>query len=132
MSLITVDLRDRKQLYEQLIDNIKGLILSGELSPDNKLPSVRSLARELGINPNTIQKAYSELERMGVITTLPGRGSIILADINILRGEQEERLVNRFMTMASDAKKSGITKEKYIRSALEAWEKVGGKTDDKN
>lgn len=132
MSLITVDLRDRKQLYEQLIDNIKGLILSGELSPDDKLPSVRSLARELGINPNTIQKAYSELERMGVITTLPGRGSIVLANINILRGEQEERLVNRFMTMASDAKKSGITKEKYISSALEAWEKVGGKMDDKN
>lgn len=132
MSLITVDLRARKQLCEQLIDNIKGLILSGELSPDDKLPSVRNLARELGINPNTIQKAYSELERMGVITTLPGRGSIVLADINILRGEQEERLVNRFMTMASDAKKSGITKEKYLRSALEAWEKVGGKTDDKN
>ena len=57
MSLITVDLRDRKQLYEQLVDNIKNLILIGELKADDKLPSVRSLARELGINPNTIQKA---------------------------------------------------------------------------
>ena len=69
MSLITVDLRDRKQLYEQLVDNIKNLILIGELKADDKLPSVRSLARELGINPNTIQKAYSELERCGVILT---------------------------------------------------------------
>ena len=77
MGLITVDLRDRKQLYEQLIDNVKNLILMGELSPDEKLPSVRSLARELGINPNTIQKAYAELERQGVIITLPGRGSVV-------------------------------------------------------
>jgi len=132
LSLITVDLRDRKQLYEQLIDNIKGLILAGELMPDDKLPSVRNLARELGINPNTIQKAYSELERKGVITTLPGRGSIVLADANILRGELEDRLVNRFFLIVSDAKKSGISKEKYLRSAIEAWEKLGGNTDDKN
>lgn len=132
MSLITVDLRDRKQLYEQLVDNIKALILSGELSPDDKLPSVRSLAKELGINPNTIQKAYSELERTGVITTLQGRGSIVLADVNILRDEQEERLVFRLMQLANEAKGSGITREKYIKAALEAWEKVGGKTDDKN
>ena len=129
MSLITVDLRDRKQLCEQLVDNVKALILSGELSPDDKLPSVRSLARELGINPNTIQKAYSELERTGVITTLQGRGSIVLADANILRDEQEERLVVRLMQSANTAKRSGISKEKYIQAALEAWEKVRGNNE---
>ncbi len=129
MSLITVDFRDRKQLFEQLVDNIKGLILSGELSPDDKLPSVRSLARELGINPNTIQKAYSELERTGVIMTIQGRGSIVLADANILRDEQEERLVSRLKQIANEAKNSGITKEKYIKAALEAWAKVGGKDE---
>ena len=130
MSLITVDLRDRKQLYEQLIDNIKGLILSGELSPDDKLPSVRSLARELGINPNTIQKAYAELERTGVITTLPGRGSIILADVNTLRDEKEDKLTSKFMLMASEARSSGISREKFLRAASEAWEKTGGSTND--
>ncbi len=126
MSLITVDLRDRKQLYEQLIDNIKALILSGELSPDDKLPSVRSLARELGINPNTIQKAYSELERTGVIMTLPGRGSIIIAGVISLRGEQEERLIQKLTVMASEAKNSGITREKFMGAVNEAWDKIGG------
>ena len=71
MQYITVDLRDRKQLYEQLIDNIRKLILSGEIGAGEKLPSVRALAKELCINPNTIQKAYNELERQGVILTLP-------------------------------------------------------------
>ncbi len=130
MSLITVDLRDRKQLYEQLIDNIKGLILRGELLPDDKLPSVRSLARELGINPNTIQKAYSELERTGVIMTLQGRGSIVLADIGSLRGEHEEKLVERLAALASEAKKTGITKERFLDAASEAWGKIGGLADD--
>ena len=88
LSLINVDMRSRKQLYEQLIDNIKELILSGELKQDDKLPSVRNLARELGINPNTIQKAYSELERCGIIMTLPGRGSIVLSDKESLKGEK--------------------------------------------
>ena len=60
MSLITIDYRDRKLIYEQLIDNIKELILRGDLKKDDFLPSVRSLAKELGINPNTIQKAYAE------------------------------------------------------------------------
>jgi len=61
MGLITVDVKDRKLIYEQLIDNIKDLILEGLLRPEEFLPSVRSLAKELGINPNTIQKAYAEL-----------------------------------------------------------------------
>ena len=88
MQYITVDLRDRKQLYEQLIDNIRKLILSGEIGPGEKLPSVRALAKELCINPNTIQKAYNELERQGVILTLPGRGSVVLAETGDLRKEQ--------------------------------------------
>ena len=85
MGLITVDLRDRKQLYEQLIDNVKDLILEGLIQPEEFLPSVRSLARELGINPNTIQKAYAELERQGVIVSLPGRGSMVTSDVNVVR-----------------------------------------------
>ena len=93
MGLITVDLRDRKQLYEQLVDNIKNLILIGELSPDEKLPSVRSLARELGINPNTIQKAYTELERQGIILTLPGRGSVVTSKTDDLMEKNWKNII---------------------------------------
>lgn len=132
MSLITVDLRDRKQLYEQLIDNVKNLILTGELQPDDKLPSVRSLAKELGINPNTIQKAYSELERQGVIMSLQGRGSIVLADKKGLRGEQYEKLVEKMRTIAYEMKAAGIDEEEFASAARLAYKRLGGNKDDQN
>lgn len=121
LSLITVDMRSRKQLCDQLTDNIRELILSGEFKPDDKLPSVRSLAKELGINPNTIQKAYSELERNGVIMTLPGRGSIVLADSESLRGEKTRQLVKSLMSLAREAKSAGISEEEFLSSARKAW-----------
>ena len=66
MGVITVDTRDRKPIYEQLTENIRRLVLQGVLQPHEQLPSVRALAVELAINPNTIQKAYAELERQGI------------------------------------------------------------------
>lgn len=129
MSLITVDLRDRKQLYEQLIDNIKGLILSGDLKKDDKLPSVRSLAKELGINPNTIQKAYTELERCGIIVSMPGRGSMVLAERESLRDEMSGKLENAMTSLAREMRESGIGKEEFVRAAEEAWDRTGGKPE---
>lgn len=129
MSLITVDLRDRKQLYEQLIDNIKGLILSGDLKKDDKLPSVRSLAKELGINPNTIQKAYTELERCGIIVSMPGRGSMVLAERESLRDEMSGKLENAMTALAREMRESGIGKEEFVRAAEEAWDRTGGKPE---
>ena len=130
MSLITVDLRDRKQLYEQLIDNIKALILAGDLNRDDKLPSVRSLAKELGINPNTIQKAYTELERCGIIMTMPGRGSVVLAERESLRNEMSGKLENAMKALAREMRESGIDREEFVRAAEEAWDRTGGKQDD--
>ncbi len=121
MGLITVDLRDRKQLYEQLVDNIKNLILIGELSPDEKLPSVRSLARELGINPNTIQKAYAELERQGVILTLPGRGSVVTSATDDLMERQKLKLTAELAGLAAHAAELGITKAEFAAMAQSAW-----------
>lgn len=125
MSLITVDLRDRKQLYEQIIDNIKSLVLAGELAADDKLPSVRSLAKELGINPNTIQKAYSELERQGIIVTLPGRGSMILTDKNSLRGEQLDTLTEKLSSIAAEMQAAGVSEEEFVDTARRAYRKAG-------
>jgi len=126
MQYITVDLRDRKQLYEQLIDNIRKLILSGEIEPGEKLPSVRALAKELSINPNTIQKAYNELERQGVILTLPGRGSVVLAETGELRKEQLVRTGEALCALAREAASTGITGEEFLSLAKTAWEKNAG------
>lgn len=126
MSLITVDLRDRKQLYEQIIANVKDLILSGELKADDKLPSVRSLAKELGINPNTIQKAYTELERQGIIMTLQGRGSMVLADKSSLADERVENLKTKLTEIAAEMITAGIDEEAFAEIAKKAYRKAGG------
>jgi GntR family transcriptional regulator len=74
---VQIDLRSRTPIYEQIISNIKEQAISGALKPDEQIPSIRQLTRELGINPNTIHKAYAELERQGVIYSLAGRGAFV-------------------------------------------------------
>ncbi|MDD6878673.1 MAG: GntR family transcriptional regulator [bacterium] len=119
-----MDFKDRKQLYEQIIDSVKKLILSGEMKKDDKLPSVRSLAKELALNPNTIQKAYTELERSGIIVTMQGRGSIILADPSELRDESREKLIEKMEALASEMKLSGIEEKEFTEAALNGWKRA--------
>lgn len=89
-------MKSRKSIYEQVVDNFKELIVGMVLSPDEKLPSVRELSRTLTVNPNTIQKAYRELEHQGYIYTVSGRGSFVkrrdemeFHDTDIQRVEEE-------------------------------------------
>ena len=114
MSIITVDMRDRKPIYEQLIDNIRSLAVSGYLKPDEQLPSVRQLAAELAINPNTIQKAYAELERLQIIDSLPGRGNFISANISQLAKQEKERKLVSLQTQFKTAKAAGIEKAEIL------------------
>lgn len=75
--MFELDLRSRKPIYEQLVDKLKQLIITNVLKQDEKLPSVRMLAQQLSINPNTIQKAYRELEAQGYIYSVKGKGSFV-------------------------------------------------------
>ena len=77
--LLTLNYRDSRPIYEQIKDGLRKLIVTGALQPDEKLPSVRSMATELAINPNTIQRAYGELEAEGYIYSIPGKGSFAAA-----------------------------------------------------
>ncbi|MEG1593424.1 MAG: GntR family transcriptional regulator [Oscillibacter sp.] len=73
--MISLNYRDSRPIYEQIRDELRKLIVTGALGPDDKLPSVRALATQLAINPNTIQRAYNELESEGYIYSVPGKGS---------------------------------------------------------
>ncbi len=75
--MFQIDLKSRSSIYEQIVDNIKELILAGVLEPEEKLPSVRELSKTLTVNPNTIQKAYRELEYQGFVYTVAGLGTYI-------------------------------------------------------
>ena len=108
--MITVDMRDRKPIYEQLIDNIRTLAVQGHLKPDEHLPSVRQLAAELAINPNTIQKAYAELERQNVIYSLPGRGNFISPDIGSVAKQERQRQLAALGVLLRQAQNAGVEK----------------------
>ena len=73
--MISLNYRDSRPIYEQIRDGLRKLIVTGALGADEKLPSVRALAAQLAINPNTIQRAYNELEGEGYIYSVPGKGS---------------------------------------------------------
>lgn len=75
--MISLDYRDGRPLYQQVKDDLRRMMLTGLLPPDEKLPSVRSLATELAINPNTIQRAYAQLEAEGYVYSVAGRGSFV-------------------------------------------------------
>ena len=108
---ITVDLRSRTPIYEQLINNVKEFALAGILKPDEQIPSIRQLTQQLGINPNTVQKAYAELERQGVIYTLSGRGAFISSDTSKLADAKREEILSDVKLSVTDAKKYFIPKE---------------------
>ena len=112
--MITVDMRDRKPIYEQLIDNIRSLAVRGLVKPDEHLPSVRALAAELAINPNTIQKAYAELERQNVIYSLPGRGNFISGDIAGVTQVEKKRHTEALRQQFSEAKQAGVEKREIL------------------
>lgn len=87
--MFQLDLKSRKSIYEQVIDNLKELIMTRVLSTDEKLPSVRELSKEITVNPNTVQKAYRELERQGYVYTTSGVGTFV-ADIDGVRPDTKE------------------------------------------
>ena len=88
--MILIDYKDRRPIYEQIIEKYQQMIICHVLEPDSPMPSVRSLAMELSLNPNTIQRAYQELEREGYIYTIKGKGSFVSDSTNAADSKREE------------------------------------------
>jgi GntR family transcriptional regulator len=91
--LLQVNFKSGLPIYLQLVDQIKAAAASGALRPGEALPSIRPLAEELRVNRNTVAKAYSELESLGVIETLPGRGCFLKENHSALRKEVRRKLL---------------------------------------
>ena len=120
--MIVLDYLDSRPLYQQVKDSLRRMMLTGLLEPDEKLPSVRSLATQLAINPNTIQRAYAELEAEGYIYSVAGKGSFVSAgDGEHLRRIAE--LTGRLAPVLEELKSLGYTREQL----LALWEGGEGK-----
>ncbi|WP_342476970.1 GntR family transcriptional regulator [Paenibacillus sp. FSL H7-0350] len=107
--MFELDVRSRKPIYEQLTDKVKELIMHGILRADEQLPSVRALSSQLTVNPNTIQKAYRELEREGYIYSLQGKGNFVAA---LQQGQSESKraeLKEELLRLMAEAVYLGFT-----------------------
>ena len=130
MSLIYVDLRSRRPIFEQIVDAVRDLAIRGLMQPDEHLPSVRALAAELAINPNTIQKAYGELERQGVIYSLAGRGNFISPDISRFADTHREELLSAVEGSIRAAAEYGVPRAVVEDRVAKSMQNYGGDAHD--
>ena len=91
--LIQINYKSGKPVYVQVVDQVKAAAASGALKPGEALPCIRPLAEELRVNRNTIAKAYSELENMGVIETIPGKGCFLAQNNSPLRKDVRRKML---------------------------------------
>lgn len=122
--MIILDYRDKRPIYEQVTEKLQNLIMRGALEADSKLPSVRNLALELSVNPNTIQRAYAELEEKGYIYTVKGRGNFVAKESE-WQEDREHLLDVETKNLAKHAREAGISKE-YLLNRLETYYEEAG------
>ncbi|WP_227937082.1 GntR family transcriptional regulator [Alkalihalobacillus deserti] len=129
--MFQLDIRSRVPIYEQLVEKWKELIIHEVYQPDQQLPSVRVLAQELTVNPNTIQKAYRELENQGYIYSIPGKGKFVAPQAITTNNEKVTKLKQELLKLLSEALYLGIDKEE-IHSLITIAEQStkGGNQDD--
>ena len=116
--MIHINFRDARPIYEQVKDGFCQLILSGALPPDYKLPSVRELASSLTINPNTIQRAYRQLEMEGWIATVPGKGCFVCGQ-PMADPREELRLLRQLAETANKLRGMGYSTQELIQKLTE-------------
>jgi len=122
-AVIILNYRDSRPIYEQIKDGLRKLIVTGAIGTDEKLPSVRSLATQLSINPNTIQRAYNELEGEGYIYSVPGKGSFATGDPDADVSRREE-LWEKTRELLAELRYLGVSQEELM--ALVQEEPSGG------
>lgn len=118
--MIIIDYKDRRPIYEQVVEKFQMLIVKGILEPDSQMPSVRQLAKDLGINPNTIQKAYTMLEQSGYIYPVKGRGNFVTGGDKLAR-QKQEAFLEQFAENVRHAKELGITEEELKEKIKEIY-----------
>lgn len=107
--MILLDYRDKRPIYEQIVEKLERLIVGGALEPDTKMPSVRSLGLELSVNPNTIQRAYNQLESLGYLYTVSGRGNFVAPESE-WRDGVKRKLLEQWSAITRQVKEAGVPK----------------------
>lgn len=122
--MIILDYQDRRPIYEQVVEKFRVLILNGVLEPGSQMPSVRQLAMELSVNPNTIQRAYMELEQQGFIYPVKGRGNFI-ADSSQIQKAGREKYHQELKETVEKGRTLGFTEEAMIEIIRDCYKEEG-------
>lgn len=109
-----IDPMSRKPVYEQIVDQLEQMVLSGAIRPGDQLPSVRSLSLELSLNPNTIQKAYTDLDTRGILYAVPGRGCFVSENAPAILSEERRRELGTLERLARSLAEAGISEEELL------------------
>lgn len=123
--MFQIDAMSRQPVYEQLINQIEHFILTGILGTKDQIPSVRSLALQLSVNPNTIQKAYSELDRRGIIYSVPGKGCFISEDAHEILSQYKRQKLSELEELMYELSLAGVTKEQMIQCIDNVFNRKG-------
>lgn len=108
------EFENSKPIYMQIIDKINQQIIRGKISPGNKLPSVREMAVQMGVNPNTIQRTYSELERMEIVETRRGQGTFVTENIDLIKELKIRLQMDIIEAFVINMKELGFTEEEML------------------
>ena len=120
--MFQIDRFGRTPIYEQIIDQTQRLIASGILKEGDQLPSVRALSQELSVNPNTLQKAYAELERRGITVSAPGNGRFIAKDARRIIAEGMETVLQEVAALSAKLCVAGVPQERAMAAVKAAYE----------
>lgn len=112
-ALVNINYRDSRPIYEQIKDQLRRMLISGAIAKDEKLPSVRDLASQMAINPNTIQRAYRDLEAEGLVYSVPGKGSFASGEGGTDPKRRAE-LTDKLKSAVSELKLMGVGTEEII------------------
>ena len=120
--MLDVDKYSRTPIYEQIVQEFERMILTGEMAGNDIVPSVRQLSQELSVNPNTLQKAYVELEGRGICFSVPGSGRYITPNAkDIIQGERRQRL-GEIKKLCIELKQCGVKMEDCVEAVKSAYE----------
>lgn len=125
--MFTIDKLSRTPIYEQLIAQFEYGLLSGEIAPDGRLPSVRELSQKLTINPNTLQRAFAEIERRGLCYTVPGNGRYIAKDALLSVRESASQMLAEFQSAIEALKTRGVPERTLLDAVASVYQSEKGK-----
>ena len=121
MALIQLDHSLKQPIYRQIVDGLKSLVMMGKLHPHEQIPSVRKMARELGVNPNTIQKSYALLEKEGILYSVAGKGDFVADNAMRIKEMRKEEIREMFVKATREARQSGLWIDEMFTIVDEAY-----------